>query len=192
MFSIPNSYNSFLLWFYGVFLHVAFLGSGVHLWVVILLFLFVRFQEMLKIYHIFFYLQTINPKIGFILKKKFRLSEKGPQLTEQSKWPHVARIGILQLNWFFRKSIAWPMFYQCCRFLFEWKLKVKQSQLPNWFGSCWLWMWTLFRLERNGKLIILALPRYMKTFYELRFEKIILWLFVRSFYIRNEIDFSTY
>ena len=54
LFSIPNSYNSFLLWFYRVFLHVAFLGSGVHLWVVILLFLFVRFQEMLKIYHIFF------------------------------------------------------------------------------------------------------------------------------------------
>ncbi len=69
LFSIPNSYNSFLLWFYRVFYMLLFLGSGVHLWIVILLFLFVRFQEMLKIYHIFFYLQMINPKIGFILKK---------------------------------------------------------------------------------------------------------------------------
>ena len=71
LFSIPNSYNSFLLWFYRVFYMLLFLGSGVHLWIVILLFLFVRFQEMLKIYHIYFYLQTINPKKGFILKKNF-------------------------------------------------------------------------------------------------------------------------
>jgi hypothetical protein len=68
LFSIPNSYNCFLLWFYRVFLHVAFLGSGVHQWIVILLVLFVRFKEMLKI---FFYLQMINPKICFILKKNF-------------------------------------------------------------------------------------------------------------------------
>jgi len=136
---IPNAYNSFLLWFYRVFLHVAFLGS----------------RNAQNISYLFL-VTNDKPKNRLYSKKKISFDWKGTSVD----WT----IELTSCGW--NRNFATQLISQKIdrltdvpSILFEWKLIIKQSRLPNWFGSCWLLMWTLFRLKRNGKPIILALPR---------------------------------